>query len=312
MRRPYLSLTALAVGLELISAAPKARAESLGSTSSGLATPLAPGSTLDAPPALIPMTSAGAHVTYLGRVGPMAGYLITRKRPNGTLLSMPVYVTPEGDHAILGHAYDHAGKDLTALQTVRLGSRLNEARNGVEPGPPLDIQATSLPTRNRLKAGLARAAAFEQSSKALTASFVVGKPTAPAAFLITDLISSEAIALRTMLRPAIAEGAVKLTVIVVANTKEAEDAAIDLLAAKDVVQTWYYDRQPSPLSNTNESRASAKTFLDTNNVFLRSLAAGDAPILAYLDDKGDWRLQRGTPPSPVSFAAASPTLRATP
>ena len=256
------------------------------------------------PPVLQRMVGAGGHVTYLGTVDGLPGYLVTRTRPDGSVLAIPAYVSPGGGHAFLGHAHDADGADVTELQETRLQLRLEESKASVTPSPPLDVgrapDARPLPPDAD---AVAAEAAFGAQVRATTASFHVGRAGAPVAYLIADVGSTDGERLGDMMRPMAAAGSVDLVVVATGTTPAAEEAAVGLLSQPQVARAWYSRAAPTRVPPTAADAASLRGWVESNNAFARSLGVSDGPVMAYADATGKWVIRHGVPATAPVLAA---------
>ena len=276
----------------------------LGATASA-----APGAAdVPLPPALANIVGVGGHVTYLGMVDGLEGYLVTGTRADGSVLALPAYVTPGGNHIILGHAHDATGVDITDLQKTRLKLRLEEAKALVTPSPPLDFgsapERAIAVRRGPTTAALQSAAAFAEQVKTGTASFHVGRPGAPLAYLVTDQDCADCERTADLLRPMAAAGTIDLVVVATAPNAQSEEAAIGLLSQPKVALAWYSKAAPTR-SPPPEVKASLRAWIASNNAFAKGIGAGPAPILAYVGADGNWIVRQGVPAEAPALAAAS-------
>ena len=227
----------------------------------------------EAPPAaLAPMLGAGAKAKFIGMAGELRGYVVTRRRPDGTIESFVSYVTPDGSLQLLGRAFDATGADETARQLARLGESLGR------PGglAPLDVGAPAG------TAGKASEEAFSRRVSAETACFTVGEGAARRVFLLTAPAARGGEAARAALAGRLAEGSVAVTVVLTSGGPGPPDAAA-LLSAPDPAARWYAGRPAD-----REPMRWAEALVEMNDRFAATLPVKAEAVAAFVSGSGQW------------------------
>jgi protein-disulfide isomerase len=100
----------------------------------------------DNAPILVKLRAAGYQLTLLGEEGGVRGYFASFGK-----IKQPIYVTPDGNHFVMGYLIQRGGKNVSGVQIGEMRARFdaesgtNGGKQTVDTGSKIDATAPALP-----------------------------------------------------------------------------------------------------------------------------------------------------------------------
>lgn len=269
------------------------------------------------PPVLRYLMDSGVKLTYLGDDGGVKGFL--GENSLGKMQSF--YVTPDGDHVIVGVLFKTGGLDVTGMQLHEMENLFKEAKHQLSKDGSTPMDANMNSSNTQLIAGTSQSSSpsIEQTvAKQIVASqpetkylshhdksdfldhvknvpwFSVGAPNTPTLYMIVDPQCPYCHAAWAKLRPLVMNKKLSVNVIMIAGLSGSEEKAISILSRPEPGKIWLAGEgsvggvsiAPAPSQGTKEYQ-NGKSFLAANDKFAFDyIKLKGTPYLAYIGQDG--------------------------
>lgn len=269
----------------------------------------------------------GGTPAYLVKVPASGGAQDQKAHPHG--LVQAFYVTPDGNHAVAGIMMGEDGQDITGTHLKRMRQRFSQFIAAPFPGisdnktaqtvPEPHIHQKSLPAvkaaMNNGSTGTVQVPSSDQGGSTIegpapalpavskskfeaevqyTASFTVGKSTAPTVWMVADPQCPRCHRAWKALKPMVLSGDIKLRVILVDAHQNSLRYNIALMTQPNPGLDWLkgwgstgnLSEIPAAPAKTSPAYARAVGWLDDNTAFVNKVGITAAPFLAYTSKSG--------------------------
>lgn len=285
------------------------------------------------------LSRPGMSYIHVGGDGGTPSYLVKNGSPDAVKLSQKLgfaqmfYITPTGRDAVAGIMFGEYGQDITSTEMMQMSQKIraflsNTASVNGSSMAPSQNTATKIVAQNTVAEPQKKADAvptagvsipFQESpikasdfynAVKYTASFSVGKPSAPSVWMVSDVQCPHCHAAWDSLKPMVLAGKIRLRIILVDDQPSSEPYTISILTQQNPGLAWLrgwgsspdIGNIPAPPNAHSTAYKTAETWIADNMAFVQKLGITGTPFIAYTDQSGQFFAEQG-PISARKFVA---------